>query len=69
MKILNSHVLNLFILLKRKYKIVVKSDISIMAVCGTLFAFPLQSTTSKNIHNSTKVPLLNTAGHQRIPHI
>ena len=45
--------------------IVIKHDISIMVVYGMLFAFSLQSTTSKNIHNSTMVPLLNTVGHQR----
>lgn len=44
------------------------SDVSIMVVCGTLFAFLLQSTTSRNIHNSTKMPLPNTAGHQSVPH-
>ena len=64
MKTLSSHVLDLFILLKRRYKIVIKHDISIIVVCGTLFAFSLQSTTTKNIHSSTMVPLLNTAGHQ-----
>ena len=64
MKILSSHVLHLFILLKRRYKIVIKHDISIIVVCGTLFAFSLQFTTSKNIHNSTMVPLFNTAGRQ-----
>lgn len=58
----------LLILLKRRCKIVVMSDVSIMVVCGTLFAFLLQSTTSRNIHNSTKMPLPNTAGHQSVPH-
>ena len=44
--------------------IVIKHDVSIIVVYGTLFAFSLQSTTSKNIHNSTMVPLLNRVGHQ-----